>query len=72
MLFLSLEARRYRYFNVWRARARWIERHLSVPMLRDGDLRAEEGWHEMLAADYDRPEYHVSYLTAVARRVRNS
>ena len=72
MLFLSLEARRYRYFNVWRARARWIEKHFFVPMLRDGDLRTEENWHEMLATDYDRPEYHVSYLTAVARRVRNN
>lgn len=72
MLFLTLEARRYRYFNVWRARARWIERHFFVPILRDGDLRTEKGWHEILAMDYDRPEYHVSCLTAVARRVRNN
>ncbi len=72
MLFLSLDARRYRYFNVWRARARWMEKHLFVPILRDGDLRTEEGWQELLATDYDRPQYHVSYLTAVARRVRNN
>ena len=72
LLFLSLEARRYRYFNVWRARARWMERHLFVPMLRDGDLRTEAGWPEILAGDYDRLQYHVSYLTAVARRVRNN
>ena len=26
----------------------------------------------MLAGDYDRPQYHVSYFTAVARRVRNN
>src|SRR5262247_2288882 len=25
LLFLMLESRRYRYFNVWRARARWLE-----------------------------------------------
>jgi uncharacterized membrane protein len=72
MLFLSLEARRYRYFNVWRARARWMEKHLFVPILRDGDLHTEEGWQELLATDYDRPQYHVSYLTAIARRVRNN
>ena len=24
-VFLGMEARRYRYFNVWRARARWLE-----------------------------------------------
>ena len=25
IVFLIFEARRYRYFNVWRARARWLE-----------------------------------------------
>ncbi len=72
MLFLALEARRYRYFSVWRARSRWLERHFFVPMLRDGDLHTEEDWQQVLAADYDRPAYHVSYLYAVARRVRNN
>jgi uncharacterized membrane protein len=27
IVFLIFEARRYRYFNVWRARARWLERN---------------------------------------------
>jgi len=72
MLFLALEARRYRYFNVWRARSRWLERFFYVPMLRDGDLHTEENWQETLAEDYAHPRYHVSYLTAVARRVRNN
>lgn len=72
MLFLALEARRYRYFSVWRARARWLERHFYVPMLKDGDLHTEEDWQRILAADYERPIYHVSYLAAVARRVRNN
>lgn len=72
MLFLALEARRYRYFSVWRARARWLERHFFVPMLRDGNLHTEEDWQQVLAADYDRPAHHVSYLAAVARRVRNN
>ena len=73
LLFLALEARRYRYFSVWRARSRWMERHFFVPMLKDGgDLHTEENWQEALAADYDRPSYHVGYLAAVARRVRNN
>lgn len=32
--FLMLEARRYRYFNVWRARCRWMEVHFYAPLLR--------------------------------------
>ena len=27
IIFLIFEARRYRYFNVWRARARWMEKN---------------------------------------------
>lgn len=72
LLFLALEARRYRYFNVWRARSRWIEKHFYVPMLDDGDLHTEDGWQKVLAEDYRNPQYHVSYLTALARRVRSN
>lgn len=73
MLFLALEARRYRYFNVWRARSRWLERHFYAPMLRDGgDLHTEDNWQNILAEDYLRPQYHVGYMTALARRVRRN
>lgn len=72
MLFLALEARRYRYFSVWRARSRWLERNFYVPMLKDGDLHTEENWQQVLADDYAHPRYHVSYLVAVARRVRSN
>ncbi len=71
-LFLMIEARRYRYFNVWRARARWIENHFYAPMLDDGDLRLEADWQRVLARDYTRPAYHISYMTALGRRLRNT
>lgn len=71
LFFLMLEARRYRYFNVWRARCRWMETHLFAPMLDDATPPAE-GWRERLAEDYRRPDYHVSMLVAAARRVRRN
>jgi uncharacterized membrane protein len=71
-LFLVLEARRYRYFNVWRARARWMETHFYAPLLSDGDLRTEEGWQQTLARDYLRPRYHISFVRAVGRRLRRN
>lgn len=73
VLFLALEARRYRYFNVWRARSRWLETHFYTPMLRDGgDLHTEENWQAILAEDYLRPQYHIGYVTSLARRVRRN
>lgn len=72
LLFLMLEARRYRYFNVWRARARWMETHFYAPMLAEGDLHMEENWQKVLADDYMRPRYHVTYMTAFGRRIRRN
>ena len=72
IFFLLLEARRYRYFNVFRARARWLERHFYAPLLYDGDLHMEENWQKVLATDYLQPEYHVNYMTSVGRRIRHN
>jgi uncharacterized membrane protein len=72
LLFLMLEARRYRYFNVWRARCRWMETHLFAPMLDTGDQKLTEGWQKTLAEDYLRPTYHVGLLTAIGRRIRSN
>ncbi len=67
ILFLMLEARRYRYFNVWRARCRWLETHFYAPLLYDGDLHMEENWQKTLVEDYLRPRYHVSLMVAIGR-----
>lgn len=72
IFFLMLEARRYRFFNVWRARCRWIETHFYVPMLAEGDVRLDEGWQEVLANDYLHPRYHVSLQVAIGRRIRRN
>lgn len=72
LFFLALEARRYRYFNVWRARSRWLETHFYAPMLKDGDLHTEDDWQSTLAQDYLEPVFHISYATALARRVRRN
>jgi uncharacterized membrane protein len=41
-------------------------------MLDDGDLRMEEGWQHTLAHDYRAPRYHISFLRAMGRRLRNN
>jgi len=71
LLFLMIETRRYRYFNVWRARCRWIEHNLYVPML-DRSIPPQARWREVLAADYRHARYHVSFLSAMGRRIRRN
>ncbi|MBT8472821.1 MAG: DUF2270 domain-containing protein, partial [Marinicaulis sp.] len=45
-MFLILEARRYRYFNVWRARARWIEMHFYAPLLFQSKQPPPGDWQD--------------------------
>jgi len=71
VVFLIFEARRYRYFNVWRARARWIETNFYAPMLRGKGSTFGE-WEEVLARDYCEPQYHISLACAVGRRLRRN
>jgi uncharacterized membrane protein len=72
VVFLVFEARRYRYFNVWRARARWMETHFYAPMLRGEGVSAGSGWPQILAQDYCEPRHHISLARAIGRRLRRT
>src|SRR5271165_7042154 len=63
-VFLLFEARRYRYFNVWRARARLLETDFYAPMLSDEGVPRGLDWAALLARDYRNPSYHISYARA--------
>ena len=71
-VFLVLEARRYRYFNVWRARCRLLETDVYVPMLRGEHIAMDGMWNTLLADDYARPHFHISYVRAIGRRLRKN
>jgi len=71
-VFLLFEARRYRYFNVWRARARLLETDFYAPMIRGEGVRLDSDWTALLANDYRHPHYHISYPRAIGRRLRRT
>ena len=72
IVFLVFEARRYRYFNVWRARARWMETYFYAPMLRGEGVSSGRDWPLILANDYCEPRHHISLLRAIGRRLRRN
>ena len=72
IVFLIFEARRYRYFNVWRARARLLETDFFAPMIRGEGIRLGAGWTQLLAKDYCDPRYHISFARAIGRRLRRT
>jgi uncharacterized membrane protein len=64
-VFLGMEARRYRYFNVWRARARWLEMNFYAPIFT-GEAR-DDSWQTILASDYTAPKHHISFVRGLRR-----
>lgn len=72
IMFLILESRRYRYFNVWRARCRWIETNFYAPLLLRSHRPDPGEWQDILAKDYLTPHYHIGFWRAMGRRLRRN
>ena len=72
VVFLFFETRRYRYFNVWRARCRWLETNWYSPMLLGKGCPCGTGWEKVLSQDYREPQYHISLSRAIGRRLRRT
>ena len=71
-VFLIFEARRYRYFDIWRTRVRVMEVSFYGPILRGQGIRTESGWNQVLADDYTGLYFHIGYLEAIGRRLRRN
>ena len=71
-VFLTLEARRYRFFDFWRMRAHVMELHFFGPILRGDGVRTDNGWNEVLYRDYRAPNLHIGFAEAVGRRLRRN
>jgi uncharacterized membrane protein len=71
-MFLILESRRYRFFNVWRARCRWIETNFYAPMLLRSSRPEPGEWQDVLAMDYLKPKYHIGFWRSMGRRLRRN
>lgn len=72
VVFLMLEARRYRFFYVWRFRARVLEIAFFVPILqgKGANIALERG--TALSDDYISPQYRISMIRCIGRRLRRN
>ncbi|HVF48356.1 MAG TPA: DUF2270 domain-containing protein [Pyrinomonadaceae bacterium] len=69
-IFLFMEARRYRYYEVWANRVRVLETGYFAPMLSHGTVPPDQEWAEHIAADLLTPHFTISEWEAVGRRLR--
>jgi uncharacterized membrane protein len=72
MFFLYIEARRYRFYDLWRARVRLMETEFFAEMLTPASLEGVEDWRQILANDLLHPRFSVSMWQALGRRLRRN
>jgi len=74
MFFLFIEARRYRFYDLWRTRVRVMETEFFADMLAPQPDTADgkEHWRELLAKDLMEPHFNISLWDAMSRRLRRN
>lgn len=70
-LLLYIEARRYRFYDVYRMRVRQFERHYFGQVFA-GTPGGEEPWLKALAEDLRHPRFRIGIGVAVSRRLRRN
>jgi len=71
-IFLLMEARRYRYYEIWSSRVRVLETGYFAQLLAPESLPADEEWAAHLASDLITPHFTISEWEAVGRRLRRN
>jgi uncharacterized membrane protein len=70
-LFLYIEARRYRYYELWATRVRMMEIDFFAAMLVP-PFHPGQDWAQMLAASLLEPEFTITIWEALGRRFRRN
>jgi len=68
-VFWMIEARRYRYADIWYARVRKIEENFYGPILRRDPVSPKTSWGDLVAEDLFRPRFRVSRAYALRKRL---
>ncbi|MDF9746243.1 DUF2270 domain-containing protein [Natrinema salsiterrestre] len=68
-IFLFYEVRRYRFYDHWRARVRFVQENVFANALEPTGVE-HPAWREELSDDLRNPTFKVSTREALSRRIR--
>lgn len=71
-IMLWIEARRYRFYDAFRARVRMLEAHFLVPMVAQSTHMLQGEWQKLVCEDLFLPSFKISKLEAVGRRLKRN
>lgn len=71
--FMYIEARRYRFYDLWRSRVRLMETEFFAEMLTPSvGADHHQRWRELLAHDLLYPRFGITLWQALGRRLRRN
>jgi uncharacterized membrane protein len=71
-ILLWIEARRYRFYDAFRARVRMLEAHFLVPILAKNQGFLQGDWRNLVCEDLLLPSFKISQMEAVGRRLKRN
>lgn len=71
-MMLWIEARRYRFYDAFRARVRMLEAHFLVPIVSGNSSLLQGDWQRLVCEDLLLPSFKISRFEAVARRLKRN
>lgn len=71
-LLLFVEARRYRFFDVYRTRVRQIERHYFAQVYSPVPNGTDIDWMKAIGQSLRQPTFHMTLLQALSRRLKRN
>ena len=71
-MLLWIEARRYRFYDAFRARVRMLEAHFLVPIVAQNTTLLQGEWQKLVCEDLLLPSFKISRVEAVGRRLRRN
>ncbi len=71
-IMLWIEARRYRFYDAFRARVRMLEAHFLVPVVMENRGMLQGEWKKLVCEDLLLPSFKISAFEAVGRRLKRN
>src|SRR6185295_5248513 len=69
---LWIEARRYRFYDAFRARVRMLEAHFLVPIVAQNTQLLQGEWQKLVCEDLLLPSFKISKFEAIGRRLKRN
>ncbi len=72
VMFMTVEARRTRFYNLWGSWLRLLETEYFAPILQDNCVTINDTWQELIVRDLGYPHFKTTFWQMLGRRLRDN